>query len=208
MYHNHTDNETKKQIEKAKEEYSHWQILADEKTKVFMCEAQEQAENMIKVFNEIEDIKLGYSGGFIYSNYSIIIIPHFLDKTEIKKYLDIDNIKEYIIIHYPYSNPDLESIKKAILSYLPIISKTKLNKSFIHACNLQLSYIIADTVSFYHPEFLGLLHREFRSYLLTILSAVFNNYLISRLYPDGAVIEYRFCSLKEVANNYKKDYKE
>ena len=150
-----------------------------------MCEAQEHAENMIKVFNEIE-----LSGGdFIYPNYSVIIIPHFLDKIEKNIYLDRDNSKEYIIIRYPYSKPDIESIKKAIISCMPITSKNKLNNSFIHACNLQLSYIIADTVSFYHPELSGLLRKDFQSYLLTILSAIFNNYLISRLYRYGAIYE-------------------
>ena len=134
----HTDDKTKKQIERANVEYSYWQTSADEKTRAFMCEAQEQAENMIKVFNEIEL----RCGDFIYSNYSIIIIPHFLDKTEKNIYLDRDNSKEYIIIRYPYSKPDIESIKKAIISCMPIISRYKINKSFIYACNLQLSYIL------------------------------------------------------------------
>ena len=201
MYHNHTDDEIKKQIKRANEEYKYWQTSADEKTRAFMCEAQEQAENMIKVFNEIEL----RGAGFIYSNYSIIIIPHFLDKTEIKKYLDRDNSKDYIIIRYPYSKPDIESIKKAIISCMPIISRYKINKSFIYACNLQLSYIIADTVSFYHPEFPGIHCKEFQSYLLTLLSAALKNYLIGKLYHNGVVWEYRDCYLEEIENNYKKD---
>ncbi len=197
----HTDDKTKKQIERANVEYSYWQTSADEKTRAFMCEAQEHAENMIKVFNEIEL----RGGGFIYHNYSVIIIPHFLDKIEKKIYLDRDNSKEYIIIRYPYSKPDIESIKKAIISCMPIIGRYIMNKRFIYACNLQLSYIIANNVSFYHPEFSEINRKDFQSYLLTILSAVLNNSLIGKLYDSGVVFEYRDCYLEETENNYKKD---